>query len=354
MRVNNSSNDLALAKVKQEIAQQSSKGSSETSKLIDKAKQAWDKIPLDEATKVSLSNTAKALLQSDLPLEITSKLLDPKALKVASTVFDLGKFGINMLSGGGTARPVEKTEHNISESIGDKQEKKQIERQAKVEALKQKEILKKQEIEKKQKELEAKQNLREMELHKKRQDHIMLQRSQKIKNDKMKGTLNTPGIFFIKGTQLLGISTDYGGIRKMAENIPGARLYASDQVDDILWEVEKRDSRAPIILVGHSSGGDSAVEIANRLNSLDYGFRKVNLLVTLDSFGMDNDIIPQNVSKNLNYFGENSWPLNDGPNVAREVEKTVVINELRPEDHDQLDDAKDIQFDILNAIRDTI
>lgn len=163
-----------------------------------------------------------------------------------------------------------------------------------------------------------------------------------------------PGIFFIKGFESISISTDYSGLDKMADNIQGARLYSWDQKESIINEIKKRDLSAPIVLIGHSLGGDTAVEIANELNSIDNNFRRVDLLVTLDSVGKNNDIVPQNVKNNLNFFGENSWFFNDGPNVARNNELTNVVNELRSEGHTELDNNNDIQFKILTAMQDIL
>jgi uncharacterized protein YdaT len=169
-----------------------------------------------------------------------------------------------------------------------------------------------------------------------------------------KGTLKRPGIFFITGMDSFSLSTDYDGLKNMAEAIPGARVYEWDQQDEIVEEVKKRKLEMPIILVGHSFGADTAVEVSNKLNSLEHGFRRVDLLVTIDAAGSNNDIIPQNVGKNLNVFGENSGWLNDGPNVARNIQRTTVLNELRQEDHTDLDDSKDIQFSIMDSIQNVL
>jgi hypothetical protein len=67
--------------------------------------------------------------------------------------------------------------------------------------------------------------------------------------------------------------------------------------------------------------------------------------------GFNNDIIPQNVKEHLNVFGESDWILNDGPHVARRHDKTQVKNILSPLDHTELDDAKDVQFEIVSSIK---
>ena len=119
-------------------------------------------------------------------------------------------------------------------------------------------------------------------------------------------------------------------------------------------EIKKHDPSQPIILVGHSLGGDTAVKVARRLDSAENGFRKVNLLVTMDALGLNHDIIPRNVGKNLNFIGDNTFFLNDGPHIARDVNATEVINELRSEGHTAIDDSYDVQFKIFENINETL
>ena len=143
----------------------------------------------------------------------------------------------------------------------------------------------------------------------------------------------------------------YAGLGRIAESVEGARLYGWDQKSEIIERIEQTHPDYPVILVGHSLGGDTAVDVANELDSLDHNFRKVDLLVTLDAVGFNNDIIPQNVKEHLNVFGERDvFFLNDGPHVARRHEKTEVKNILSPLEHTELDDAKDIQYEIVDAI----
>ena len=138
----------------------------------------------------------------------------------------------------------------------------------------------------------------------------------------------------------------------MAEAVELGEHYAWDEQDAILEDIKKRSPEQPIILVGHSFGGDSAYEIADTLNSIENGFRKIDLLVTLDSVGFDNDKIPQNVKKNLNFIAQGPYNfLNDGPNIAKNYHRTEVQNFLRDEVHSDLDDSTDIQIEILEAIQ---
>ena len=169
---------------------------------------------------------------------------------------------------------------------------------------------------------------------------------------------NRPAIIFIKGLDFSSSpstsETGYAGVGKMADAVAGSRIYGWDQQDEIIEYIKKVNQDQPLILVGHSFGGDSALEVADSLDSLEHGFRKVDLLITIDSVGADNDIIPQNVKNHLNVFGENNIFLNDGPHVARRHEMTNVKNILSPLDHMDLDDDKEIQYEVVNLIKETL
>jgi hypothetical protein len=201
-----------------------------------------------------------------------------------------------------------------------------------------------------------------IDLKEKANDLIKDEATEKAKETKIveekAGTLKKPAIIFIKGWDVFSSpfksETGYAGVGKIAESIKGSRLYGWNQKDEILKEIEKREKSQPIILVGHSFGGDTAVEIADALDSLEHNFRPVDLLVTIDAVGFNNDIIPQNVKKHLNVFGENSFLLNDGPHVARRHEKTEVINILSPLDHTELDDDKGIQYEVVGLINESL
>lgn len=178
------------------------------------------------------------------------------------------------------------------------------------------------------------------------------------KKETKEGTLKKPLIVFIKGMDVfsspLKSESGYAGVGRMAEAVDGARIYGHDQKNEIIEEIKKTHKDYPVILVGHSFGGDTAVEIADALDSLEHNFRKVNLLVTIDAVGFGNDIIPQNVKEHLNIFGENDVFLNDGPHVARRHEMTNVKNILSPLDHTDIDDNKEVQFEIMSLIQETL
>lgn len=172
------------------------------------------------------------------------------------------------------------------------------------------------------------------------------------------GTLKKPAIFFIKGLDIfsspLKSEGGYAGLGRIAESVEGSRLYGWDQKNEIMKEIRKVHPDYPVILVGHSLGGDTAIEVADALDSLKEKFRPVDLLVTIDAIGFNHDIIPQNVKEHLNVFGESSFFLKDGPHVARREEKTNVRNILSPLAHTDIDDDREVQFEIVSLIQKTL
>lgn len=174
----------------------------------------------------------------------------------------------------------------------------------------------------------------------------------KLKN----GSLKRPGIFFVSGLDMWSGSSGgpYDGLRLMTEAVDGARLYSWNQKSDIIEQIKMTSKDYPIVLVGHSFGGDTAVDIANELNKIENGFRKVDLLITLDSVGRDNDVIPQNVGRNLNIISDHENFLSDGPNIAKNSARTTVDNIMRTEGHTAIDDVSEVQADIIEAIQDLL
>jgi hypothetical protein len=183
-------------------------------------------------------------------------------------------------------------------------------------------------------------------------------KTEEIKPEVKAGSIKKPAILFVKGLDIFSSPSTseggYAGVGKMAEAVEGSRMYGWDQHDEIVDHLKKIHKDQPIILVGHSFGGDTAHEVADTLDSLEHGFRKVDLLITIDSVGASHDVIPQNVKNHLNVFGENNFLLNDGPHVARRHEMTKVKNILSPLDHTDLDDNKEIQYEIVNLINETL
>ncbi len=209
-------------------------------------------------------------------------------------------------------------------------------------------------------ELKANEEKKQEELKKEKLEKENIERRKKIEAHKS-GAIKLlkppppkeePAVIFIKGLQMFGISSNYDGIEDMAQAYPKAEVFDWDQKEEIHHKISRTAPGQPVVLIGHSLGADTAVEIANELNSIDNRFRRVNLLVTLDSVGINNDIVPQNVTKNMNFISD-SW-LGDSPNIARNIKMTSVENDLRPEGHTDLDNAQEIQANIIQEIDSTL
>lgn len=159
---------------------------------------------------------------------------------------------------------------------------------------------------------------------------------------------DTPAILFIKGFSLSSSSGD--GLEDMAWAIPNSEVYSWSEKDEAIASILERPRTQPVVIVGHSLGGDTAVEIAQELNQIEHGFRKVDMLVTLDSVGFDNDIIPQNVKLNMNFIGDDWYGINDSPNIARNTDYSEVINELREDGHRGIENNEEVQLKIFERL----
>lgn len=167
--------------------------------------------------------------------------------------------------------------------------------------------------------------------------------------------IKKPAVIFIEGFSAFGLSNG-DGIKDMADNYPGAKRFSWNEKDKILDEIKKHAPDQPVVLVGHSLGGEAAVDIANDLNSAKNAFRNVDLLVSIDSVGFNNTIIPMNVKRNLNFFEEGGFIpfLHGNPTVARNTDYTEVVNELRSEMHSKIDDSPEVQYKIFEHINQTL
>lgn len=127
-----------------------------------------------------------------------------------------------------------------------------------------------------------------------------------------------------------------------------SRHNAGDLLGAMAAAIAAAERGEPINIVGHSTGGDSAVDLARLLNTLNI---PVSTLATIDSVGLNNSTIPPNVSLNLNYYQNNTSVLQGGPNSALAPDRSQVVNIYRPEDnHFNIDDAEDIRNSIVNQI----
>ncbi len=165
--------------------------------------------------------------------------------------------------------------------------------------------------------------------------------------------IEKPAVIFIEGFELF--SSGGNGLKDMAENFKGATHFTWDQKSEIIEKIKSHAESQPIVLIGHSFGADSAIEIAEELNTLKNNFRPIDLVVTLDAVGFNHHVVPVNVKKNLNFFAEGRLPMLHGTaHVARNPDLTNVHNELRNENHTAIDDSRDLQFEIFHEIKKTI
>ena len=177
-----------------------------------------------------------------------------------------------------------------------------------------------------------------------------VKKTSKVVTKAESASIEKPAVFFIGGLRVLDFDLLEDGMKSMTEAVDEGRYYGWDQKSEMIDEIKTRKSTQPVILVGHGFGADTAMEIAQDLNTLENKFRTVDLLVTLNSIGVNNDFVPQNVLTNKNYLTADNGFLDDGPNIALNYKTTKVENFLRPEDHSDLDETVDIQREVMQEI----
>lgn len=112
------------------------------------------------------------------------------------------------------------------------------------------------------------------------------------------------------------------GVHGMADdstikgNIPGKEYKIGhtqgSKAVRIIKKALKKNPCEPVVLVGHSFGGDTAIEIAQDLA----GERIcVDLLIQIDSVGVGDEVLPKNVTKGVNLWSTSREGLNGASNV---------------------------------------
>jgi hypothetical protein len=102
-----------------------------------------------------------------------------------------------------------------------------------------------------------------------------------------------------------------GGLDKLADELRARginaevrkHLYWTTTVSDILRE-RAAGKVGMLILIGHSQGGNDAIEIAR---ALEISHVQVDLLVTFDPYGQKP--VPPNVARAINYYQNGGWGL---------------------------------------------
>lgn len=83
-------------------------------------------------------------------------------------------------------------------------------------------------------------------------------------------------------------------------------------------EALEENLRAKVVIMGHSLGGDSAVEVAETLGAKNIG---VDLLVQIDSVGVGDEVKPPGVKRAVNIFSTSG----DGIDGAQQVDGSENI-----------------------------
>jgi LysM repeat protein len=145
------------------------------------------------------------------------------------------------------------------------------------------------------------------------------------------------------------------GMDSLADRIRHAGVGASVQTY-LLWRAavdqaiqDYRRDPAPIVLIGHSMGGDSALAFAQRLNSENI---PVSLLVTYDPTRIADDV-PPNVERYINIFQSSNFM--GGGNVVQTARFHGHYASFNLKDHGEIihiniEKAKQIQEQLVRKI----
>jgi hypothetical protein len=144
-----------------------------------------------------------------------------------------------------------------------------------------------------------------------------------------------------------------GGLDRLAEELRTRgvnvdvrkHLYWTAAVSDILRE-RTAGKIGTLILIGHSQGGNDAIEIAR---GLEVSRVPVDLLVTFDPYGQKP--VPTNVARAINYYQRGGWGLALVPEAG--FRGRLVNNDLAADtaiSHFNIADNDDIHADVLREV----
>jgi hypothetical protein len=122
-------------------------------------------------------------------------------------------------------------------------------------------------------------------------------------------------------------------------------LYWTTTVSDILRE-RTAGKVGALILMGHSQGGNDAIEIAR---ALEISYVPVDLLVTFDPY--QQKPVPANVARAINYYQRGGWGLALVPETG--FRGKLVNNDLAADatiTHFNIDDDSRIHADVLREV----
>jgi hypothetical protein len=122
-------------------------------------------------------------------------------------------------------------------------------------------------------------------------------------------------------------------------------LHWAKAVEDILRE-RSAGRAAPLILVGHSQGGNNVIDIAR---ALEPHHVTVDLIVTLAPFMQDP--VPGNVLRAVNYYQSPGWgaPLAPGRGFRGSLSNIDVANDLTIT-HITIDKSAKVRADVVREI----
>lgn len=101
---------------------------------------------------------------------------------------------------------------------------------------------------------------------------------------------------------------------EIATSIPGKEVLRKHNWQKsfvkMIQKAVKNDPTEPVVIVGHSWGGDSAIEIAKKLKKKGIC---VDLLIQIDSVGWGDSKLPSNVRQGLNLYQTDDRPRGEHP-----------------------------------------
>jgi hypothetical protein len=108
----------------------------------------------------------------------------------------------------------------------------------------------------------------------------------------------------------------------------------------------RRGDTGPIILIGHSLGSDSIIQIAASIKQANI---PVDLVVTFDS--TQPLVVPDNVVRFINFFQRNGFgrPATPGPGFQGEL-SNIDLSADRSLDHVKIDEADSLQAIVIEKI----
>ena len=116
------------------------------------------------------------------------------------------------------------------------------------------------------------------------------------------------------------------------QEIPGVHVetvenHKIELAEELVRQSFPTPGDANIVLYGNSLGGSATMRFAQRLQDLGY---RVQMMVVIDSVGKGDEVVPANVSKAINIFQRDSWPVVGQSEItAADPSKTTILGNLK-------------------------